>query len=347
MSATFDELAAAGAVIAQQLAIFHERGQAHGAVDAEHAALSPPAAVGLKASESTGGGRGTPEADVAGLGRLLLDAMGAGDPFACLRLALSAPERVGWRRYLRLPGPVSPAAALKELALEAAAATADGPTAADLSKRLSRLSSGHSRPAGRVLMRVVGATGIAVLGGVVLLAWSTLRPTVADDPPLRAAPPVLPSPPQEPAAPDEPAEGAAEEAPPAPAERIWPAPPPAPRCPPTAPPSADVDSDGCPDPVEVSSGIIRSGSRRWAVGSAGDVIVLGDWNCDRTTTPAVLRPATGGLFVFDRWNTSGEPQRARPVRVVPGAVGLEPRGCGHAAVQLSDRSVVVVETGDR
>lgn len=347
MTATLEELAAAGAVIAEQLANLHERGQVHGAVDAEHTTLSPPAAVGLKAGESTGRGRGTPDADVAGLGRLLLDAMGAGDPFACLRLALSARERGGWRRYLRLPRPVSPAAALKELALEAAAATADGPTAADLSKRLSRLSSGHARPAGRVPVRVVGVAGIAVLAAVLLLAWSTLRPTVADDPPPQAAQPVLPSPPQEPAAPDEPAEGVAEEAAPAPADRMWPPPPPAPRCPPTAPPSADVDGDGCPEPVEVSSGIIRSGSRRWAVGSPGDVIVLGDWNCDRTTTPAVLRPATGGLFVFDRWTTSVEPQRARPVRVVPGAVGLEPRGCGHAAVQLSDRAVVVVETGDR
>lgn len=346
------DLAAAGAVVAAALADLHERGQVHGAVDAQHAVLGPRGAVELKQNEASTVEGGSPDQDVAALGRLLLDAMGTGDPFACLRLTLTARERQGWRRFLPLPVPASPAAALRELAAEAASATADGPPASTLSKRLARLAGRQNRPGRRrvPMPLVVGAAGLTALAAAGLLAWWTQWPAAGSGPRL-AGPPEPPA--ERPAAPaTDPGPGRAS---PPPAARVWPSPPRTGACQDPggspnggkAPPPDDVDGDGCPDTVEVSDGIVRSGSRRWAVGSAGDVVVLGDWNCDRTTTPAVLRPTTGGVFVFDQWAASTEPQPARPVRVVPGAVGLEPRGCGHAAVVLSDGSVVVVDTSGR
>lgn len=339
MRTSVDQLATAGAALAATLADLHERGQVHGAVDADHAILGPEGAVRLRPNVSGTVGGASPEQDVAGLGRLLLDALGTGDPVACLRLALTAPERQGWRRFLPLPPPASPAAALRELALEAAAATADGPTASTLSKRLARVA-GHAGPdRRRVPTAVVGAAGLAIVGAAVVVAWSALRPPVRSEPQLVGSPASGPPPAARPAAPTV-EDPAAEPSQSRPGVRIWPPPPPTGAC----PGPGTGGEEGCPDTAVVSDGVVRSGSRRWAVGSAGDVIVLGDWNCDHTMTPAVLRPSTGGLFVFDQWAGSTEAQRARPVRVVAGAVGLEPRGCGHAAVHLSDGSVVVVDT---
>lgn len=355
MRTSVDELAAAGAALAATLAGLHERGQVHGAVDADHAILGPPGAVALKPNVSGTVEGAAPEQDVSALGRLLLDALGTGDPFGCLRLALTARERQGWRRFLPLPPPASPAAALRELALEAAAATADGPTASTLSKRFARVA-GHAGPGRRrPPAAVVRATALAVAGAAVVVAWSTLRPAVHSEPRVVGSPATAPPSAPGPGAPvvDE---AAPEPSPSPPAARLWPPPPPPTgACPgpggsgggkqDPAPPG--VAGENCRDTVVVSDGIVRSGSRRFAVGSPGDLIVLGDWNCDQATTPAVLRPSTGGLFVFDQWAGATESQRARPVRVVEGAVGLEPRGCGHAAVHLSDGSVVVVDTSGR
>lgn len=340
-----EELATAGAALAASLASLHERGQVHGAVDADHAILGPPGAVALRPNVSGTVEGASPEQDVAGLGRLLLDALGTGDPVACLRLALAARERHGWRRFLPLPPPASPAAALRELAIEAAAATADGPTASTLSERLARVA-GHAGPGRRrPPTALVAAAGLAIAGAALVVAWSSLRPAVRSKPQPVGSPASTPPLEAGPAAPV--VDGPAPDPDPSPpAVRLWPPPPGTGACP---GPSSSGTGGGeeCPDTAVVSDGIVRSGSRRWAVGSAGDVIVLGDWNCDHATTPAVLRPSTGGLFVFDRWAGSTESQRARPVRVVAGAVGLEPRGCGHAAVRLSDGSVVVVDTSGR
>ncbi|MDP9442567.1 MAG: hypothetical protein M3P34_10420, partial [Actinomycetota bacterium] len=72
MTETVEHLATAGAVIAAELAALHQRGQVHGAVDAEHAVLVPPGAAELKPNHAGGDGSGTAEGDVAALGRLLL-----------------------------------------------------------------------------------------------------------------------------------------------------------------------------------------------------------------------------------------------------------------------------------
>jgi Protein kinase domain len=46
---------------------------------------------------------------------------------------------------------------------------------------------------------------------------------------------------------------------------------------------------------------------RFTIGDAGDVALLGDWHCRGDVTPAIYRPSTGQIFVFDAW---ADPTRA-------------------------------------
>ena len=51
-------------------------------------------------------------------------------------------------------------------------------------------------------------------------------------------------------------------------------------------------------------------------------MTVGDWDCDGVHTAALLRPATGEVFVFDAWAGPGVDLTARRVGRVPGATGL-------------------------
>ncbi len=84
------------------------------------------------------------------------------------------------------------------------------------------------------------------------------------------------------------------------------------------------------------SGEVRVGRQRWTVGAAGDVVVIGDWDCDREPTPAVLRPGSGAFYVFDRWAAPGQPAAARKVADVPHAIAATAVGCGTAMVRTAD-----------
>jgi hypothetical protein len=63
--------------------------------------------------------------------------------------------------------------------------------------------------------------------------------------------------------------------------------------------TAPVRAPG-PPPTVMSQG------RRYAVGAPGDLAVLGDWDCDHVPTVALIRPATGEVFVFDGWAEASE-----------------------------------------
>ncbi|MEM7286993.1 MAG: hypothetical protein AAF480_11630 [Actinomycetota bacterium] len=96
-------------------------------------------------------------------------------------------------------------------------------------------------------------------------------------------------------------------------------------------PEPDVDGDGCADDTEVLGRLIRHRDTWYQVGDPGDVVILGHWACASRATPAVLRPSTGEVFVFDRWPTLGDPVTTTPARTVaPGTdvlvVGAED-GC--------------------
>ena len=99
------------------------------------------------------------------------------------------------------------------------------------------------------------------------------------------------------------------------------------------------------EPVEVSGTEVRVGGARWQVGAAGDLVAVGDWDCDGTPTPAVVRPSTGRLYLFDGWATDAADTIAVAGPPVPqGSTSLEAAGCGVAEVRTRDGAVHRVET---
>jgi hypothetical protein len=87
-------------------------------------------------------------------------------------------------------------------------------------------------------------------------------------------------------------------------------------------------------------GIIAVGGRRFVAGGPGDRVAVGDWNCDGVATPAVLRPASGAVFVFDEWATGDAEISVSPARTIVGAVDLVGRNRGNGC------SALVVIRGD-
>ena len=77
--------------------------------------------------------------------------------------------------------------------------------------------------------------------------------------------------------------------------------------PPDAP--APADSSAASDEavsVRDAAAVIERGGRRYAIGIAGDFVETGDWDCDGQDTPAIVRPSTGGVVLFDAWPGPGE-----------------------------------------
>lgn len=91
----------------------------------------------------------------------------------------------------------------------------------------------------------------------------------------------------------------------------------------TAGEAADVDGDGCQEGILIDGGIVQVEEKRYQVGDTGDVVTVVDWDCDGRVTPAVLRPDTGEVFVFDSWATADEEVEADLIGEAPGAVALD------------------------
>lgn len=125
-------------------------------------------------------------------------------------------------------------------------------------------------------------------------------------------------------------------------------------CPPTAAPAADVDGDGCPEALAIERGsgapptgpatvadatVITAGGVRWRVGEPGDLVAMGDWDCDGESSAALLRPTSGDVFVFDGWAAPARPLTVLAARRAAGATGIraEPddRGCDRLVVDLA------------
>jgi hypothetical protein len=109
-------------------------------------------------------------------------------------------------------------------------------------------------------------------------------------------------------------------------------------CPAVAAPAADVDGDGCPEALAVDDGGVSAGSARWTLGEPGDVVAVGDWDCDGLAAPALLRPATGDVFVFPGWAAEGEPVTVEARDRLAGAVAIRGEraedGCDDLMVDL-------------
>ena len=91
----------------------------------------------------------------------------------------------------------------------------------------------------------------------------------------------------------------------------------------------DINGDGCDDHVRIgiydSSGqpAIATDTRRWLIGQPGDLVAVGDWNCDGLATPALVRPVSGEAFVFVVWPYTDPPTQPTFRAVVPqGATGV-------------------------
>ena len=100
------------------------------------------------------------------------------------------------------------------------------------------------------------------------------------------------------------------------------------------------------EPVEIIGTEVRTGGHRWAVGDPGDLVAVGDWDCDGAPTPAVVRPSRRQLYVFDEWATTDAAAEASPGPTVPdGVTAVAADGCGRATLRTTDgrTHLVVIE----
>ena len=65
-------------------------------------------------------------------------------------------------------------------------------------------------------------------------------------------------------------------------------------------------------PVDAAAEV-EHGGRRYAIGVQGDLVATGDWDCDGIPTPAIVRPATGDVVLFEEWPGPDE-SLSMPVR---------------------------------
>lgn len=104
----------------------------------------------------------------------------------------------------------------------------------------------------------------------------------------------------------------------------------------------DVGGDGCDDVVTIYGNVIQVNARWFRAGDPGDIVVVGDWVCDGRITPAVLRPATGAVFVFMWWSGPSGTLEAPAIVTHPGATGIEALGRDGC-----DELVLVNSVGER
>jgi serine/threonine protein kinase len=99
----------------------------------------------------------------------------------------------------------------------------------------------------------------------------------------------------------------------------------------------DVDGDGCDDGATLDGRRIRTAAGVFEVGEAGDAVALGDWDCDGWATPAVVRSATGRVFVFRGWPGT-DPLAGASVATISGAtaahaVAADGKACDQLVVE--------------
>jgi serine/threonine protein kinase len=94
--------------------------------------------------------------------------------------------------------------------------------------------------------------------------------------------------------------------------------------------------------------IVDIDGARYEVGAPGDIVAVRDWDCDGEATPAVLRPSTGEVFVFDAWAALDADVEVDAVETVAGAVDLvddvDRDGCAVLLVSTTDGDRVEVPT---
>jgi hypothetical protein len=300
------EVAGALAGLARALAALHLRGLAHGAVTLDNVRVrrsDGEAVLGLPIGDP--GATPSPADDVAGLGTILLALAGdaPGDRLHRLRRRAADPSGDGdgaaatlrsvgaWAADpdpARRPGAEAVAAALERVAPARPVLGLSVPARAREAPGVNRWR--RALP-GAVLAATLVAAGALATRSLAAGGATPHRPAgpgrSAGQSPTATAPPV-----REPGCPPQPAG-----------------------------PAADVDGDGCGEPLTVDGTEVVAGDVRFALGRPGDVVVVGDWDCDGRASAAVLDPATGDVFVFDRWpDTPGGELTVTATASVAGAV---------------------------
>ena len=86
---------------------------------------------------------------------------------------------------------------------------------------------------------------------------------------------------------------------------------------------ADLDGDGCEEPLELRDGRLVSDAGGVAItGAKVDDYVTGDWNCSQRSTLAVLDTDTGAIYLFPGWSRPGNDVTAISIGRVRDATAL-------------------------
>lgn len=327
------EAAAVAAALATTVADLHALGVRHGRIRPEHVVLDAagrPVLCGFGGAGRAGEpGAPDPADDVAGVGEVVRALAGPD----------TAAEPIPAQRLARTPWDGAVARALLTLADQATHDDpARRPTAAALAAALAELVPDTAAPRRRSLLPPAAAAALllaAALSGWAVLGWGgggARGAAAAGAPPPPAAAALGDH--------DE-RDGAGDQR--APARAAEPAARPA-RTDRRAAPNASATSSSTTttavrEGTATGAGagrVVEHAGTRYVVGEPGDVVAVADWDCDGEPTPAAVRPATGEVFVFGSWARPGADVVVGPVAVVPGALAVEPAGCGALAVLDAD-----------
>jgi hypothetical protein len=347
-----DHAAGIVAAVSETVADLHDLGIVHGRLGPSHVLIGSggrPRVCGLSGAGAVADGARTSD-DVAALGRMLADLIGsdaAVEPIPDRRLRWR--RRARWsdhhrRALLTLADQASadeptrrPAARALAAAIQAAvpsavlrlanepAADADELRLADQLDQLPAPRRDSARLGTRGVLGILG--GVLVAGG--LAAMTARGPAAATDAAAPTAPVAMH------ATDTTDTTHTTTTRTPAAASR---------RCTSQRGATADVTGDGCADVVVINGPMIEFGDARFIVGEAGDIATVGDWDCDGVATPALLRRASGEVFIFPTWAERGRDVTVRAVARRAGARRLVVRhlsgGCDGLSVDsLRDRDV--------
>ncbi len=329
------KLASLAASLAATIADLHDRGVAHRRVTPDHVLLDGLGRVVLVgfAEASTEHTVDDCASDVAGVGELLATKLPS-SPAPVLKLRPASPDRETLERLrsvvdraidpvqTRRPSARSLAGLLAEIADEPAtrgpirltrpATPTEGPPTHPLAPAFDAARASLSGGASKIITRafagaaLIAAIAVVGLGAHAAFAGSSPpRAVVAEPSPTSVTVP------------------SASTTTSLVAPRVWPT---SVACPPVEATGErrDTDGDGCPEAVTIVGGQVLVDDVRFQVGEDGDALAVADWDCDGRDTPALVRPGTGEVYVFDSWATTEAPVTARLVGRVPGAVGLVP-----------------------
>ena len=120
----------------------------------------------------------------------------------------------------------------------------------------------------------------------------------------------------------------------------------------TASPSTTECQDAtCDQPVVVGPGLVAVGETSYRIGAEGDEVYVGDWDCDGTTTAAVVRPSSGAVFFFSEWADGDAEVVVDPVAVLGPSTGgsvddEDGDGCPDLVIDVAGSRIRVEQTGE-